>query len=90
VIRAVRAFDSARYDSETVRAHALARDGRSFRDRLRAAVMFAVEDTLPVPLPLPLPLPMPIPMPMPAAPLRPPTVTLPDPVARGNGAAAHA
>jgi glycosyltransferase involved in cell wall biosynthesis len=84
VIRAVRAFDSARYDSETVRAHALARDGRSFRDRLRAAVLFAVEDTLPVPLPMPMP------MPMPAVSLRPPTVTLPDPVARGNGAAAHA
>jgi glycosyltransferase involved in cell wall biosynthesis len=83
VIRAVRAFDPARYDPETIRAHALARDGRSFRARLRAAVMFALQDTLPVPAPSPT-------APILTAPLRPPAMTLPDPRARANGAAAHA
>jgi glycosyltransferase involved in cell wall biosynthesis len=78
VVRAVRAFDPDRYGPETVRAHALARDGRSFRERLRAAVLFAAQDALPVSRP------------MAPAPLWPQAVALSDPVVRGSGATAHA
>jgi glycosyltransferase involved in cell wall biosynthesis len=83
VVRAVRAFDPERYEPATVRAHALARDGRSFRDRLRAAVLFAVQDTLPVSAPAPAQPPQAPPSPLAGW---PPPATPADPGARADRA----
>lgn len=77
VVRAVRAFDPDSYDPKTVREYALARDGRSFRDRLRAAVLFAIQDAAPTPGALPGSLP-PLALPSTAA------------VGEGDGAVTHA
>jgi glycosyltransferase involved in cell wall biosynthesis len=78
VVRAVRGLDPDRYSPEAVRAHALARDGRSFRDRLRAAVLFAAEDALPVPRPVA------------PSPLLSPAIIPSEALAHGSSAAAHA
>ena len=45
LVQAVRGFDAARFEPETVRAHALAWDGTTFRARLRATVRAVMEDT---------------------------------------------
>lgn len=81
VVRAVRAFEPGRYDAQTIRAHALAHDGRAFRDRLRAAVTFAVQDTLPVSPPA---------APAPTPTRRSPRARRGDSVARRTGAVLHA
>lgn len=46
VVRAVRAFDSGRYDPGAIRSHALRWDGRSFRERLRGRVERVATGTL--------------------------------------------